>query len=498
MNCKKSSQIIALFYLGLYFLLGANVFANDCDFISDKPIKGVFNREVLSCLSNMSDKSYENLVNLVANNDNDSYFSNETNRQEVFNSLIERALQKRTSNKIYERSLLQLLERQRLYKLQGYFDDDCIPLTNDGISLDTSVGVLYTHSLDNNRFLIMLLKNNAILKISIINKQRILESVGSFRQKLTSETIKNSVETDEHSAYKELKSISYRLYNLIMQPFQEELSKLSHLVVVPDASIGIIPIEALWDGKEYVLNKNYTISYAPNLSKFYKKTYKGKKVLFISPEDISLAEAGDSGFNQDLVLLRQEKLKVNSLLGHKTSKIEVLRELSSNSVGIIHIAAHALFMPDFNESYVQLYNTGKDFSNGKVYVKDFEKMMVSSSARRLSPDLIVLGACETATGGNNTVDATLGLAGVAARSGVNSVIASLWLLNIPEVLLGPKGGKTDNSLGDHYTEYFYHIITTEPHITKAKALQRSKRGIQKNRSIYEWAALVLIGEWGSF
>lgn len=94
-------------------------------------------------------------------------------------------------------------------------------------------------------------------------------------------------------------------------------------------------------------------------------------------------------------------------------------------------------------------------------------------------ELLVLSACQTAEGDRR---ATLGLAGVAVRSGARSTLASLW------------------AVGDESTAKlmgkFYEELANNPNITKSQALQLAQQHILQNKPHPRyWAPYVLIGNW---
>jgi CHAT domain-containing protein len=81
-------------------------------------------------------------------------------------------------------------------------------------------------------------------------------------------------------------------------------------------------------------------------------------------------------------------------------------------------------------------------------------------------ELLVLSACQTATGDKK---ATLGLAGFAVRSGARSTLATLWQVNdesTAELMVG-----------------FYRQLIQNPGISKAKALQIAQIDCRSNPSI---------------
>jgi len=96
-------------------------------------------------------------------------------------------------------------------------------------------------------------------------------------------------------------------------------------------------------------------------------------------------------------------------------------------------------------------------------------------------ELLVLSACQTATGDNR---AALGLAGVAVRAGARSTLASLWRIN-------------DRSTAIFIGEFYRELAHSK--VTKAEALRRAQVALFKNYPNYSrpgyWAPFVLVGNW---
>ena len=95
-------------------------------------------------------------------------------------------------------------------------------------------------------------------------------------------------------------------------------------------------------------------------------------------------------------------------------------------------------------------------------------------------DLLVLSACDTASGDDRAV---LGLAGFAVRSGARSTIATLW----------PVKDKAASLL---MTEFYEQL--KQPGATKAQALQRAQMNLLGKTDFKDpffWSAFVLVGSW---
>ena len=122
--------------------------------------------------------------------------------------------------------------------------------------------------------------------------------------------------------------------------------------------------------------------------------------------------------------------------------------------------------------------------NQPIKVKDFDTLVRVKDQNIVSPvELLVLSACETATGDKR---AALGLAGVAIRAGARSTLASLWQVN-------------DASTAQFMIKLYQQF--NNPQITKAEALRSAQLSFLKdypdtdyNRP-YHWAPFILVGNW---
>lgn len=94
--------------------------------------------------------------------------------------------------------------------------------------------------------------------------------------------------------------------------------------------------------------------------------------------------------------------------------------------------------------------------------------------------MLVLSACDTATGDDRAV---LGLAGLAVKSGARSTIATLW----------PVKDKAAEML---MTRFYDQL--RKPQITKAEALRQAQIELIRQTDFQDpffWSAFVLVGNW---
>jgi CHAT domain-containing protein len=110
---------------------------------------------------------------------------------------------------------------------------------------------------------------------------------------------------------------------------------------------------------------------------------------------------------------------------------------------------------------------------------DLDRLRTILTRQRTQPlDLLVLSACETATGDRR---AALGLSGTALRSGAASTLASLW--------------SVDDRATAMLMQEFYRSLA-RPGTTKAQALRTAQITVrQQYAHPYYWSAFVLVGNW---
>lgn len=498
---------ILILVLIVSLLISSNTYGNvqrSCELINTAPNKHqtLLSNLNLSCAKRLNLEEFAQLSSLIVQEHNNKGLFNSQPKEDdkVYDELVLMALERYKADQSLTSAsvLLQLLDQKKLATLQGFFDDDCSPLSNDQIQPEGGHAILYMQALSNGQLLSLLLTDGVLPIININSQKEIEPLVGDFRDSI--QTLKGIMDKGGGKAkYSVFKGYGSKLYKYLLNPYSSHLAnnKVKHLTIIPDSRIGIFPIGALWDPAEdeYVVDKEYSTSYSPNLSRIVKNTNKSKNLIFVTEqsEAIGAQNSGESSYLKDFEYIKGLFSNSKKIQQKNATKYGLLDSAKHDSIGVLFIAAHAQFNEDFNSSFIQLYDDGVDKNKGKIFVREFERIMSSASTRSLAPDLLVLSACETAQGGGGDVNASLGLAGVAARSGINSVIASLWEINLPDLLV--TSGARDKSLGDDYQPFFVRLSNGE---SKAKALQKSKQKIKDNRSVYHWAAFVLVGDWGSF
>lgn len=145
-----------------------------------------------------------------------------------------------------------------------------------------------------------------------------------------------------------------------------------------------------------------------------------------------------------------------------------------NSFPIVHIATHGQFSSNFEETFLLAWDN-------KINIRQLETILKGKSISQDGViELLILSACETATGDER---AALGLAGMAVRSGARSTIATLWSVN--------------DEASTELMKTFYQSLAVGKK-TKSQSLREAKLSLLSNpkyRHPFYWSAYVLLGNW---
>ena len=162
------------------------------------------------------------------------------------------------------------------------------------------------------------------------------------------------------------------------------------------------------------------------------------------------------------------------LLNESFTIDNIQSQLQQETVSAIHWKTHGVFSSDPFESYIVGHNQ-------RINTLALNTLLQTSSLAGNRPlELLVLSSCETAQGDNRAV---LGLAGLATRTGVRSVLSTLWTaLDTPNT---------------EFMVQFYKTLT-EQNTTKAEAVRQAQLSLINDYGYttpYIWANYLLVGNW---
>ncbi|MBN4006230.1 CHAT domain-containing protein [Nostoc sp. LPT] len=391
----------------------------------------------------------------------------------LYRQSVELILQEKGQGKPDLDKARQRIEALQVAELDNFFREAC--LSNQFVVLDKVVdrdnpntAIFYPIILDNYlEIIIKLPKQPLIHKTSQVNRQQVEQVITEIRETIV-----------EPDANQKFKAVSQQLYNWLIKPVETDLknSKVNTLVFIPDGLLRNIPMSALYDGREYLVQK-YSVVISPGLQLFTPKPLGQKKLnalaggLSQSPKNENFAAL--PYVKVELKLIQESGVSTTTLLDKNFTSTTLGKTINAQPFRVVHLATHGQFSSKAKDTFILA-------ADGRINVSELDSLLKSREQKRTEPvELLVLSACETAAGDNR---AALGLAGVALRAGARSTLASLWQIG-------------DNSTALFIDEFYRQLMTGK---TTAEALRFAQLKLleapEYNRPMY-WAAYVLVGNW---
>ncbi|MBD2167166.1 CHAT domain-containing protein [Calothrix membranacea FACHB-236] len=360
----------------------------------------------------------------------------------------------------------QVIEALQIAELDNYFKDACVdnyPVNIDQI--DVQAAVIYP-----------IILSDRLEVILSIPKQ----PLHHYSTKLVKRQVENTLRhlysyMSRGYIREESFRLSQRVYRWLIAPAEAKLNSnnVKTLVFVLDGLLRNLPMSALHDGDRYLIEK-YNIALSPGLQLFPQGLQ--RKKLDVLAAGLAEARQGFSslpGVTGEIKELTS-KFPAKTLLNQDFTRDKFKKELDSQSFPIVHLATHGQFSSNPQETFLLTWSD-------RISILDFDRLFQKRRLGILEPvELLVMSACQTAAGDNR---ATLGLAGLALRSGAKSTIASLWSVN-------------DESTANLMKEFYQQL--NNPQFSKAEVLRKAQLKIMANplyQHPYFWASFVLVGNW---
>ena len=392
----------------------------------------------------------------------------------VYRQYVDLILQSIENHKQGQKQLVlarEVIESFQIAAIDNFFNSACF---NPKVILDDVVdkdklkaAIIYPIILPDRLEVIIKLPQSPLINYSTyISENKVEATIKKLRNDIEERKIGDDNQAEFH-----------KLYNLLLQPAEKYLQnhEINSLVFVLDGSLRNIPPAALYDGKQYLIEK-YSIAVSPGLQLYELKSLKKTKLNVLSG---GLSEERRNFpkldyVEQELQKIKSHLSKTKILLNHEFTSDAVEKQVNKKSYSIVHLATHGQFSSDSDETFLLAYDQ-------EIKVKELSQWLRNREENLEEPiELLVLSACETATGDNQ---AALGLAGVAIQAGARSTVASLWALN-------------DASTAELMDNFYQEL--TKSNITKAQALRNAQLSLIKQEEYntpYFWAPYVLIGNW---
>jgi CHAT domain-containing protein len=145
----------------------------------------------------------------------------------------------------------------------------------------------------------------------------------------------------------------------------------------------------------------------------------------------------------------------------------------SGNYRIVHIASHGVFGGSASESFIMAYDD-------LLTLDDLQAVLRSEKFQNNPIELLSLSACETAEGDDRS---PLGISGAAIKARARSVLGTLWPVN--------------DRAATMVMERFYTGLQSGT-MSKAEALRRARLAVLRTEGFarpFYWAPFILIGSW---
>ncbi len=400
----------------------------------------------------------------------DVQFSFQERVEPVYRELVSLLLKSNPTQDQLKQAL-ETIEAMQLAELEDFFREACLDLEPVQIDqVDPRAAAIYPIILSDRLEVILSIPGQPLRHYSTALSQSEVE--------LTLDNLLESL-NPFFSDIERLR-LSQQVYDWLIRPAEASLAlgEIETLVFVLDGVLRNLPMAVLHDGEQYLIEK-YSIALTPGLQLLAPKA--------IAPEELQALTAGLTEARQGFsalpgVDLELAEIAANvpsvSILNGEFTAGALRQQIAQTSFPVVHLATHGQFSSNPEETFILTYDQ-------KISMDEFQTLLRSRENHRgnspINPiELLVLSACQTATGDKR---AALGLAGVAVRSGARSTLATLWSV---------KDDSTSELMADFYREF------SAANMSKAEALRRAQVALLQQPQYqhpFYWASFILVGNW---
>ena len=375
---------------------------------------------------------------------------------------------------------IDTIESLQVAELDNYFQDACTISNHRNIAqIDKDAAAIYTLTLPDRLEIIMAVNSATVspaaASVTPTFRHHTVPISQTELEKLVAQLRLNITEPDRAI---EVQKLATKLYKLLLEPLEPDLAQIQpkNLVFIVDGILQTVPMSVLYDGEKYLLEK-YAIAYTPGLRTIDFQDAAAKKSFLAGgiTKELQIEE-------QEFSALKNVKTELGSF-SNTDSQILLDRDfttknfsdrINNTSASYIHIATHGRFSSNPDRTFLLMWRE-------LLTIKKFGELLQARQQKTNIPiDLLVLSACNTASGDRN---AALGLAGVAVRSGAKTTLATLWQVN-------------DESTAALMEIFYRHLKNHH----KAEALRLAQLELwQRSDRDWKvpsfWSAYITIGNW---
>ena len=359
-----------------------------------------------------------------------------------------------------------LIEALQVAELDNFFREACLDKVKQIDQLDPTATIVYP----------ILLKERVAVIVSTSGQPVKYHSTPRDNKQVTESLNGMLAAINPVSDRKQRLKISSQIYDWLIRPAEEAgaLKDTKTLVFVLDGQLRNIPMSALYDGKQYLIEK-YAVTLSTGLQLMEARQLDNKNIGAI----VGGISEGRAGFAA-LPAVKNEIQQIANLVSSRTllneqfTSATLSDRLSNSGADVIHLATHGQFSSRLEDTFLLTWD-------GRMSIKELSEVLQNRQSNRSRPiELLVLSACDTAAGDDQ---AALGLAGLAVKSGARSTLATLWPVK-------------DAAAAKLMARFYEHL--RQPGMNKAEALRLSQIEIMKQTDFddpFFWSGFVLVGNW---
>jgi Tfp pilus assembly protein PilF len=277
------------------------------------------------------------------------------------------------------------------------------------------------------------------------------------------------------------------------------LEREKEVVIVPQGALALVPFAALPVGTAgEPFGSKLAIRYAPSLGTLGKAEERSglgqgetrdrslKQALVVGNPTMPEVAVSDGTRDRLASLPGAEaesrgiatQLGTVALTGGAATETEVVRRLAN--APLVHLATHGFAYSTEAKARSSFVALAPDsVSDGLLTVGK----ILDNSLLKLTAELVVLSACQTALGDLKQAEGTVGLQRAFLAKGARSVLVSLWSVS-------------DAATRKLMTGFYQHWLRDPDHPSKAEALRRAQEEVRKTQGFEHprfWSAFQLVG-----
>ncbi|MBN2357598.1 CHAT domain-containing protein [candidate division KSB1 bacterium] len=308
-------------------------------------------------------------------------------------------------------------------------------------------------------------------------------SVQAVTTALTESQLDQDIFDLRHSLERQLSfdELAKRIYGYLIQPLEEKLARLNHLILIPHKKLHYLPFAVLHAGDKNYFAFNHTLSVSPSATIFGYCLKKGKIFLSKDEKQMDVLAFGNPDLGDPKLFLPFAEREVKSLqrfypnveyyLNQRASETQLID--SAADASLLLFSCHGMF-DDANPLLSALLLSPDDANDGRLEAHEIFSLQLDAA-------LVAMSACETGLGTIRSGDEVVGLSRSFIYAGAASLMSSLW--------------KVDDLATAVLVKRFFRYLAEG--YSRAQALQKAQKLVYEAVNPYPayWAAFTITGDF---